>query len=227
MPDISSCSDPVPGTWGSPASIGAREYGGEPFFMLDFAFSTPIYLTGTDRHVFYNSNTYAPFPFNVEPIKNASGPAPVNVRVSAGNLDRSISAAVLAEQVQGKEVTIRRAYWSSPMVHTTPYIYFQGQIDTVTITEDEDTAQVTLEIKNDFVRWDKPIPSNQFSITCNHIFKSNTPGCQYTGAESLCDRTYARCVALNNTTRFRGFRHMSIMEDLEIWWGRTRDSSEA
>ena len=227
MTEINTCIDAVPGTWGSPAAVGAREYGGEPFFMMDLDFTTPIYITGTDRYVFYNSNSYAPFPFNVENIKNVTGPAPTNLRVSAGNLDRSISAAVLGERVQGKQATIRKAYWyaTDPTTHTNPYIYYQGQIDSVSISETENTAQVAFEIKNDFVRWDKPVPDNQFSATCNWTFKSTTPGCQYTGAASLCDRTYARCQTLGNTDRFRGFKSITKLEDGEVWWGRKRESS--
>lgn len=227
MADIPICADSVPGSWTTANSIGGREYGGIAFFLVDLIFSTPIYLSGTEKNVFYNSNSYAPFPFVVENIKNTAGPTPMSLRLSASNLDRSISTAILGEVVQGKEAIVRKAYWytTNPTTHTDPYIYFRGMIDAVNITEEENTARVEFEVKNDFVRWDKQIPPNQFSATCNWIFKSTTPGCQYTGVESICDRSWSRCSALQNTERFRGCHYMTTIEDKEIWWGALKQSS--
>jgi hypothetical protein len=101
-----------------------------------------------------------------------------------------------------------------------PNLIFEGMIDAVGVTEGLTDAGVSVEIKNDFVKWEQSIPRHQFSASCNWVFKSTTPGCQYTGAASKCDRSWARCVELGNQPRFRGFRHLPMIEESEIWWGK-------
>jgi hypothetical protein len=45
--------------------------------------------------------------------------------------------------------------------------------------------------------------------------------CGYTGSESKCDRSYARCESLNNTANFGGERWLPSIENANIWWGQT------
>ncbi len=227
--NVNTCADTAAGgIWTSAGSPIGRTVGQIPFFMVDILVDSPVYFIGADRQINYLSNTYSPFPFQVEQVRNVVGPAPLAVRIATSNIDRNVAAIVLGENVQGKEVIIRKAYWTQadPSVCTSPYVFFSGLIDTVSIKEEENTASVEFEIKNDFVRWDTQLPRNTFSANCNWIFKSTTPGCQYTGAASLCDKSYERCTVLGNTDRFRGFRHMTKLEDYVVWWGRGRGSSE-
>jgi len=229
MTDINTCSDPVAGgTWTTANTPIGRTIGKVPFFMVDLLTADPSYYVNTDRWIMYQSNSYMPFPFAVEQVKNVVGPSPISLKIATSNIDRSVAAIVLGEAVQGREIIVRKAYWTeaNPSVTTSPYIYFQGLIDTVVIKEEESTASVEFEIKNDFVRWDTPLPKNSYNPGCQWVFKSTTPGCQYTGTASLCDRSYDRCIALQNTARFRGFRHMTKLEDLQIWWGKNRESSD-
>ena len=223
MTEMSSCGDVPVGGWVSASMSFNRVLGDVPFYMIDFEFSTPLYLTNAETNLTANGNFYNRFPFAVENVKNLTGPTPKNVRVGVANIDRSIATAVMSEAVQGKQCTIWKAYWTGSAM-TSPYIHFQGHIDMVEIREDQNTAQILFEMKNDFVRWDKDIPYNQYSINCNWVFKSTTPGCQYVGVQSLCDKSYKTCNNLGNTERFRGFRYMSELEDKEIWWGKARAS---
>ena len=50
--------------------------------------------------------------------------------------------------------------------------------------------------------------------------------CLYAGAETWCDRTYARCTVLGNTDNFGGFRWLPSIIDKEVWWGRLRGEDE-
>lgn len=194
----------------------------QPFHLYEFYFSQTLRLTDADRYVWYQSNTYAPFPIHFDSPAKDKEPQGSVLRLGAANVDRSIAAMVLGESPQGKRVVMRRALWTSPGSYTAPITMYDGKIDGVSIAEEVDTASVAFEIRNDFALWEKSLPRGMYSPTCNWIFKSTTPGCQYTGVASLCNRTWERCVELGNTDRFRGFRHLSTIEDKEIWWGRTQ-----
>jgi len=192
----------------------------QTFHLYEFYFSGTVYLTDADRHVFWSANTYAPFPIMFDsPVKDREPQGSV-LRLATSNIDRSIAAMVLNENPQGKRVVMRRSLWTSPGSYTDPSVVYDGKIDSVSIAEEEETASVSFEIRNDFALWEKSLPRAMYTMTCNWIFKSTTPGCQYTGASSLCNRTWERCVELSNTDRFRGFRHLPSIEEKEIWWGR-------
>lgn len=192
----------------------------QPFYLYDLFFTQTVYLTDADRYVLWQSNTYVPFPISFDaPVKDREPQGSV-LRIGASGVDRSIAAIVLNEAPQGKRVTMRRSVWTSPGSYTAPVIVYDGKIDSGAIFEEMDTSLVSFEVRNDFALWEKSLPRGLYSTTCNWIFKSSTPGCQYTGAASLCNRTWERCTELSNTDRFRGFRHLSEIEDKEMWWGR-------
>jgi len=58
------------------------------------------------------------------------------------------------------------------------------------------------------------------------LYDVATNQCLYAGAETWCDRTYARCTVLGNTDNFGGFRWLPSIIDKEVWWGRLRGEDE-
>ncbi len=196
----------------------------QSFHLYEFYFTQTVRLTDADRYVFWQANTYAPFPISFDAPAKDREPQGSVLRIGASEIDRSIAAIVLNEAPQGKRVTQRRAIWTSPGSYTAPVVVYDGKIDSVSIAEEMESASVSFEVRNDFALWEKSLPRGMYSSTCNWIFKSTTPGCQYTGAASLCNRTWERCAELANTDRFRGFRHLSEIEDKEMWWGRKQQA---
>lgn len=191
-----------------------------PFYLFKFEFTSPVFYTDTDITVTWSGDNYEPVPISVGGFGKSSTNFSETLTIATQNVDRAIAAIVLNEEVQGKAATIYRTAWMAPGSYSNPVIVFQGQIDGFNIEEKYDTADVTMEIKNDFVRWDRTVPRSNFGGNCQWVFKSTTPGCQYTGVASLCNKTWERCVDLANTHRFRGFRWLPMLEDKEIWWGR-------
>lgn len=51
--------------------------------------------------------------------------------------------------------------------------------------------------------------------------------CRYAGAETWCDKSYERCLALSNTLHFMGMRWIPGLQGKEIWWGQFPIKSEA
>ncbi|MBW2024368.1 MAG: hypothetical protein JRH08_00725 [Deltaproteobacteria bacterium] len=91
---------------------------------------------------------------------------------------------------------------------------FNGQIDRWSLDE----AQLVMTIADMNVQWARK-PLSRHPASCRwRVFKG--PECGYTGSETWCDRSYARCSALGNTANFGGFRWLPSIMDKEIWWGR-------
>ena len=191
-----------------------------PFYLFEFGFSTTKRYTDSDLTVVWSGNVYDPVPISIGGFEKSSINISETLTVEAQNVDRAIATILLNETIQGKAATIYGSEWMAPGSYSNPTIVFKGQFDSFSVEEGEDTANVSLTIKNEFVRWDMNIPRQSFQGSCQWKFKSNTPGCQYTGAASLCNKTWDRCAELSNTHRFRGFRWLPMLEDKEIWWGR-------
>jgi len=93
-------------------------------------------------------------------------------------------------------------------------ILFNGQIDKWSLDE----SQLVMTIADMNVQWARK-PLSRHPASCRwRVFKG--PECGYTGSETWCDRSYARCSALGNTANFGGFRWLPSIMDKEIWWGR-------
>jgi len=94
---------------------------------------------------------------------------------------------------------------------------FEGTIDGWNMTEDK----LKINVVSQFVQWSQKA-LRLHSPSCGwRKFKGDTSDspCYYSGSESWCDRTYARCIVLNNTDNFGGFRWVPSIVDKEIWWG--------
>ena len=213
----------APPSWACGTTPPARSLGPGAFSLVDIMANSPVYLTNAERDVWWNSILYrASVPFVVSNVRNNPHSAPEPMRVQISNCKRSLLPQLVSDPIQGKDFIVRRAYWVTASTVSTPFILFSGWIDSVQISEERDTGTLAIEVKNGFLRWEQGITRNSFSAACNWKFKSGTPGCQYSGAASVCDRSYDNCLALENTSRFRGFRIIPLIEDRQFWWGRSR-----
>lgn len=191
-----------------------------PFYLFDFAFTAPVRYTDTDLTVVWSGNAYTPAPISISGFDKSSLNFAEVLTIKTQNVDRAIAAIILGETIQGKAASIYASGWVAPGSFSNPVVIFKGQFDGVSIAEGYDTADVSMEIRNEFVKWDMPVPRSSFAGTCQWKFKSTTPGCQYTGTASLCSKTWERCEELANTSRYHGFRWLPMLQDKEIWWGK-------
>lgn len=193
----------------------------KPFNLFEFFFDGgTVRYTSADVTVVWSSNNYVARDISIGGKNREAKVAPETLELTVSNLDRNIGATVLGEEVQGRTAIIYRSDWVATGSYSNPVKVFEGQFDSVELRDEYDFAKATFRIQNEFAKWNQPVPRNQFSTSCNWVFKSSTPGCQFTGTASLCNRTWERCVELGNQARFRGFRHIGAQEDIEIWWGR-------
>lgn len=95
-----------------------------------------------------------------------------------------------------------------------PITIFRGYLENWSLDEDLIDIQVTSALAG----WTQQTGRKQ-SCTCRwRRFKDEE--CGYTGDETWCDRTYARCTALGNTANFGGFRWLPSLIGKTIYWGR-------
>jgi len=124
---------------------------------------------------------------------------------------------------QGSLVIIRKVLVDDDgsLVGGTSTMIFEGTIDGWNMTEDN----LTINVVSQFVQWSQKALRLHSSSCGWRKFKGNTPDspCMYSGTEPWCDRTYARCMALNNTANFGGYRWLPSIVDKEIWWGREKE----
>jgi hypothetical protein len=216
------CREQYPVWFGSPTKRGPIEFGDIPFRLYQFEASSKIYLTDADRPVYWLSNSYEPSPIQMDSVKKLSTTPVDNVGVSVSNVDRKAITELETMKALAKEVYIYKAYWTGTNSFTTPYLLYRGHVEAMVVEEGGRDSNVRMELRTDHAIWAQHLPRNTFAPRCQWRFKSNTPGCQYSGVATVCDRSWANCLRLGNVDRFRGFRHIEPRER-EIWWGKGRE----
>ncbi|MCL5885017.1 MAG: hypothetical protein M1377_06705 [Deltaproteobacteria bacterium] len=146
-----------------------------PFYLFEFMFTSPKRYTDTDLTVVWSGNAYNPVPISVAGFEKSSLNFAEVLTIKAQNVDREISAIILNERIQGKEASIYASEWMAPGSFSNPTVIFKGQFDGANIEEGYDSADVSMEVRNEFVKWDMPVPRSTFAGTCQWKFKSDTP----------------------------------------------------
>lgn len=99
-------------------------------------------------------------------------------------------------------------------------LLFLGYCDQV----DLDVQQAKIEIYNHMIKWKTLTPRRLHAPSCEWTFK-DTVTCRYAGAETWCDHSWERCLALTNSINFGGFRWLPFLQDKKIYWGRVPKES--
>lgn len=96
-----------------------------------------------------------------------------------------------------------------------PMTVFKGYIDRPRTDEEF----INIQILSPLAAWDRRTVRRQ-SSSCRYL-KFKGEECGYSGGETWCDRTYARCTTLGNTANFGGYRWLPDIINKKIYWGRT------
>jgi len=172
----------------------------------------PIHLT----------NTYSPLGFKFSNVKYSLANIVDKVDIDIDNLDLVQTAIFVDGTPQGSDVTLSLVVLDSDLniIGATATTIFQGEIDSWKLNE----RALSVTVTSIFYNWSQRTLSKH-SPSCRwKQFKSTE--CNYAGASTWCDRTYARCVVLSNSTNFGGFRWLPSIVDKEIWWGRVQGDNE-
>ena len=166
----------------------------------------PITITSDTNETVWNEETYVPFPFLLEEIHDTiKGDVP-QVQLKISNVTRAIEAYIQQYDEYCKEngyspiIVYIYVVHSEHLEETDPIVEYifelrQPQTNAMWVT-------FTLSATNLFM---KRFPIyRMLKNRCRYkTFKG--PLCGYSGSETTCDRTLARCRELGNSNRFGGF----------------------
>jgi len=192
-----------------------------PFFCLDFTdgdndykyttLDVPITLAvegGPD-------GDYVSRGFEFESINYTLSNVMDDCTLRIDNLDSVLTSVFVDGTIEETTATVYLGLLDTDNTVLGTVSMFTGEVDSF----DLDETEVRLVIGSIFTRWGNQA-YNKHSASCRwKVFKGDE--CGYAGAQTWCDRSYVRCVALANTANFGGFRFLPSIENKKIWWGPT------
>ncbi len=191
------------------------------FWLVKLHLATPLYLTDCDQPIVYDSHTFVPTPLKVEGVQADGASSAANggrLSIASGGPYWQPLLAEVAAGTRDFEVTLWEA-WLDPSAFPSPVPDANGvRLVAVTRVEgaewDREWANFTLGPSADPALG--RLPFREYAPTCTYrTFKGAQ--CGYAGAETTCDRSFARCTALSNTARFGGFTAMPADEVDATW----------
>lgn len=184
--------------------------------LVEMALSSTYRYVDSDIDIWYSSNQYLARGLKVSQVGFQLNMSVDKATLVLDNTDRSIGAIIEGNHVWDSVVTIRRAALTDIGAVSGQHAVFVGVIDSAEFNE----QQAKFNIYNILIYWKRKAPRRFYSPSCQvNQFKDSY--CAYSGAETWCDRSWERCVALSNSLNFRGFRWLPSLYGKQIYWGRT------
>jgi phage-related protein len=167
--------------------------------------STTYRFTNATRDLVWLGNTYFQLPFwPGEIVADARGRAAVEIIVE--DVERIMMAVVGANSMIDWTATLDDAWLDSNFDVIAVTRELEGMVDQIDYDSTSPTNQFSISLIASFAA-SQVLPGERFVRPCRYRrFKG--PRCGYTGPETTCDRSFARCTELSNTQRFGGFRFL-------------------
>jgi len=183
---------------------------------------TDYAFTDCDIPLVSDSIRYEPRGIDGGVISYGGGQIVDQVNIELDNFDNYLTPAFVGGTPQGSSVSIDLALLDSDnSIISNPVTLFMGEVGQWDINTE---GVLSVTITNQFAQWSQTT-LGLHSASCRYqIFKGDY--CQYSGAETHCDRTYTRCAALGNTANFGGYRWLPSIMDAQVWWGREQGGGE-
>jgi len=190
-----------------------------PFTCLKMTIDGTDYCyTDCDIPLVVGDDTYQPRGFEQQNINYSINQIVDQVTIEIDNLDQVLTPVFVGGTPQGSPVVLLAVVLDDDLsiLGNTSVIVFEGEIGPWGLAEDK----VDITVTNQFAQWAQSTLSRH-SASCRwKVFKGDE--CGYSGSETWCDRTYARCESLGNQANFGGFRWLPSIMDTQIWWGRVQ-----
>ena len=172
-------------------------------------------FTDCDIPLAYDGDLYVPRDFSIKNISYSLSKFVDQMTLEIDNLDEELTSTFVAGTPQGSTVIVSVIVLDSDLsiISSAATTLFEGEIGPWGLDEEK----ISITVTNQFSRWNQKTLTRH-SASCRwKAFKGTE--CTYSGAETWCDRTYSRCVALGNQANFGGFRWLPSIVDKDIWWG--------
>lgn len=213
------------------------------FFLLEYQLDSTYYYTDRDVPIFYGGHKYEPLAFDFGSLVYASNMSVDRVTINIDNVELWLSAFLLGEDVRNKTAVLSFGCMGENVIEWDEGVAWSDVADTaewyqnyyyiIGVIElfrgfigDWELSEIRARLTqvNEFILWKKKT-LRICQASCPWIFVNDGSGeyCRYNGAESWCDQSYNRCLALGNNANFGGFRFLPAISERQIWWGRLPD----
>jgi len=180
-------------------------------FEVQYASGGYLYLTDYNTDLTYpsGSQVYTAFPITFGSLEeNREGSIP-NVTVNVANASRVIGYyAELYNGLRGQSLVVKTVFVTH-LDDANAYTEDKYTVDSCVINE----SQVSFNCSSRSDIMEVTIPKDRFGSMCRFVFKGTQ--CLYSGGETTCDKSLARCKVLNNQERFGGF---SAVKNYGVLW---------
>jgi len=186
-----------------------------PFHLIEMVFSPPLRYTNCDVPLAYQGNEYAPRRFTIPELQYSmeSGIDKIGMEIDVADRDPSLLVEFVGGAPGDTTVHVYLQVLNDYMQAISTATLFSGKIDSFS----HNTQVLTVEVSSFHSLWNKRTMEIS-TPTCRRNFKQID--CGYAGAATWCDRSWNRCLNLNNTARFNGFRFIPSLSDRDLWWGK-------
>ena len=164
----------------------------EPFFAISVGFTTPLNIWTGYNTINIDGVTYLPSGnlLNISAIDESADIRANGVKIGLSGLDSSIISSALTEDSQGKVVKIFFGVLTTTdnqtVVVDPPYQTFEGFIDTMSILEDGNTAQISVNVENKLIILERPLNRRYTDQDQKNLFAGDK-GLEF--VESLQDKS--------------------------------------
>lgn len=153
----------------------------------------------------YNSETYLGAPLSHGEIKRDDNSSVSKLNITLSNVGLAISGIIGA---RGDVITSAPAVLTlvflnvntNELIADTTEILFSGYCNNLKL----DYENASMDIETSLGGYEKISPILRYRASCG-VRRFKDCRCNYTGVESSCDRTFARCKELGNQANFAGF----------------------
>jgi len=167
---------------------------------IEYPGEDPGHVCLNNESIVWNGNTWLPAIFKLSDLKETKDAEIPSVKLTVMDLQRNILPYIDRHNGGvGATITIYVVH-SAHLDNTTPELEEEMEVLSVKIDQN---IKITFELGAENLLKLRIPKHRYFKNFCRFIFKSSR--CGYSGAETECNRTLARCKELGNETRYGGF----------------------
>ncbi len=193
--------------------------------LIKLVASTTHYWTDCDYKIYFDSKYWAASGISFSDLTSAIDQAVGTGSLTIPNADKVFSDLALSEDLRNKAFTIWRVWLTNSLGvigatdegDLSEQIVFDGVTDNLGF--DRKTGQINLVSLG--IAGSVTTPRRVFEGTCPWTRIGGFKGtwCAYAGAETWCDGSKARCVALSNLVNYGGWEQIAELQNEEMRWG--------
>lgn len=153
----------------------------------------------------FNGDTYLGAPMKHGEIKNDDNSAVNKLELELSNVSLAISGIIAnrGDVITNAFAVLTLVFLNvntNELISGMQKILYSGKCNNISL----DYQKASLDIESELGGYDKIAPVIKYRPTCQ-VRRFKDCRCGYTGSETSCDRSFARCLELGNTLNFRGF----------------------